>query len=77
MRSIFILLSACFLGGWPASANAAEQTHILCIMTDDMGWKDLHCQGNDVLSCVAKRTAPCSCACGLTTHTILSRHRGN
>ncbi|MFK7911342.1 MAG: sulfatase-like hydrolase/transferase, partial [Akkermansiaceae bacterium] len=26
-----------------------KRPHILLIMTDDMGWKDLHCQGNDVL----------------------------
>ncbi|WP_164922251.1 sulfatase [Rhodopirellula baltica] len=43
-----LLLTFC----WNAclvSAEAAEQPHILFIMADDMGWKDLHCQGNDVL----------------------------
>ncbi len=28
---------------------AANPPHILLIMTDDMGWQDLHCQGNPVL----------------------------
>ncbi|WDQ19572.1 sulfatase [Rhodopirellula sp. P2] len=43
-----LLLAFC----WNAclvSTATAEQPHILFIMADDMGWKDLHCQGNEVL----------------------------
>lgn len=28
---------------------AERQPHVLLILTDDMGWQDLHCQGNPVL----------------------------
>lgn len=31
-------------------AIAASPPHILLIMADDLGWKDLHCQGNDRLN---------------------------
>lgn len=40
---------------WPTfwaslpAASAATRPHILLIVTDDMGWMDLHCQGNPVL----------------------------
>ncbi len=30
-------------------AAAADRPHVLLIMTDDMGWRDLRCQGNDKL----------------------------
>ncbi len=33
----------------PLRVHAAEKPHIVCIMADDLGWKDLHCQGNRVL----------------------------
>lgn len=29
--------------------TAAEPPHILCILTDDQGWRDLGCQGNKIL----------------------------
>ena len=29
--------------------QAAEKPHILLIMADDLGWMDLHCQGNALL----------------------------
>jgi arylsulfatase A len=32
-----------------ACALGAERPHIICIMTDDLGWMDLSCQGNEVL----------------------------
>ena len=41
--SILILL---LLAASPASARP----NIVLIMTDDMGWMDLHCQGNDRLN---------------------------
>lgn len=44
IRHVAILLLASVAG-----VHAAEKPHVLLIMTDDMGWKDLHCQGNDVL----------------------------
>lgn len=28
---------------------AEERPHIICIMADDLGWKDLQCQGNPIL----------------------------
>ncbi len=35
---------------FPGSAEAAAiQPHIICIMADDLGWRDLHCQGNEIL----------------------------
>lgn len=37
-------------GGSAGAAEAAERPpHVLLILTDDMGWQDLHCQGNPVL----------------------------
>lgn len=39
-----VLLGACL----PAAVQASRP-HVLLIMTDDMGWMDLHCQGNPVL----------------------------
>ena len=49
MRSGSILMIACCLCGPVAPAIATDQLHILCIMADDLGWNDLHCQGNRVL----------------------------
>ena len=49
MRNRSIFLIACCLSGLAARAPAVEQPHILCIMADDLGWMDLHCQGNGVL----------------------------
>lgn len=31
------------------TADSPEQPHIVVIMADDLGWQDLHCQGNRVL----------------------------
>ncbi len=44
-----ILLAAFLLCGVP-KALLAKPPHVLLIMADDLGWKDLHCQGNAVLS---------------------------
>ena len=30
-------------------SRSADRPHVVLIMTDDMGWRDLHCQGNDRL----------------------------
>lgn len=46
------LIALCSLAVCTAHLSAdetPERPHILLIMTDDMGWKDLHCQGNEVL----------------------------
>lgn len=48
-RSLMMMMIGCCLSGLAASGVAAEKPHIVCIMADDLGWKDLHCQGNDVL----------------------------
>jgi arylsulfatase A len=39
------LVAVCLIG-MALPASAAEQPHIVLIMADDLGWKDLHCQGN-------------------------------
>jgi len=45
-----LLLACCLLVPVPKTFGfAAERPNIVLIMTDDMGWKDLHCQGNPVL----------------------------
>ncbi len=49
MRNGSILLFAFCLSGLAVPVLAAERPHILCIMSDDLGWSDLHCQGNEVL----------------------------
>ena len=46
-RTIFFL--ACCLCGLVKHAPAGDPPHVLLIMADDLGWKDLHCQGNKVL----------------------------
>lgn len=49
MKNRVIFLIVCCLLGVTAPLSASEEPHILLIVTDDMGWKDLHCQGNPVL----------------------------
>ncbi|QDT07308.1 Arylsulfatase [Rubripirellula lacrimiformis] len=49
MRSSLALLILGCLCSWLDFAAAADPPHVLCIMTDDLGWQDLHCQGNPVL----------------------------
>lgn len=49
MRSLLRLLFGCCLAFASASIDAADQPHVLCIMADDLGWIDLHCQGNQKL----------------------------
>lgn len=44
-RTIFcltIMLLACFV----LPVNASKPLHIVLVMADDLGWMDLHCQGN-------------------------------
>ncbi len=51
IASIFILASSCF--GWvlPAGAQiAAPRPHILYIITDDQGWKDVGFHGSDIMT---------------------------
>lgn len=43
-----VVLPGCSFGGARASASK-KRTNILLIMIDDLGWMDLHCQGNDRL----------------------------
>lgn len=40
-----LLLLPCLL----RAEDIKKQPHVLLIMTDDMGWMDLNCQGNDIL----------------------------
>ena len=49
MHHRFCCLLPLLLCGLVARSSAADQPHILCIMTDDQGWMDLGCQGNKVL----------------------------
>ena len=45
-----ILLSSLLISPMMAEQSAkASRPNILLIMADDMGWKDLHCQGNNIL----------------------------
>ncbi|RCS41507.1 DUF4976 domain-containing protein [Bremerella cremea] len=48
VRLIVCFVIACCAGGIGLSAEAAPP-HIVLIMADDMGWQDLHCQGNERL----------------------------
>lgn len=45
-RMLFVL---CLIGVPTPVAEASERPHIVCIMADDLGWMDLHCQGNRAL----------------------------
>lgn len=46
----WLCLSACWMiATWTKTAQCEERPHILCIMADDMGWRDLQCQGNPIL----------------------------
>ena len=47
-RRLATLIGFCF-SGFCASSVAAEKPNVVLIMTDDMGWMDLHCQGNPLL----------------------------
>ena len=49
MPTCFRCLLACYLLSLATMAAAGEQPNILLILTDDLGWNDLHCQGNPVL----------------------------
>ena len=49
MKKTSCFLMACCLVAVAAGANAAENPNIVLIMTDDMGWMDLRCQGNPIL----------------------------
>lgn len=44
-RRALLILFTMFVAG----RAQADQPNVLLIMTDDMGWMDLHCQGNDLL----------------------------
>ncbi|MCA9062863.1 MAG: sulfatase-like hydrolase/transferase, partial [Planctomycetaceae bacterium] len=43
-----LIVAACLVGP-DGAATGAERPHIVCIMADDLGWQDLHCQGNSIL----------------------------
>ena len=43
-----VLLPGCGINRWTAPASK-RRTNIILIMIDDLGWMDLHCQGNDRL----------------------------
>jgi len=40
------ILGGCLLATLPISVAAAERPNILLVMIDDLGWRDLGCQGN-------------------------------
>jgi arylsulfatase A-like enzyme len=46
MRFTLIFLVGCWLTQYSTSIDAAHRPHVVCIMADDLGWMDLHCQGN-------------------------------
>ena len=43
--SLLFLLSA--LGAWPVRADAGERPNVVLFLVDDLGWKDIGCQGSD------------------------------
>jgi arylsulfatase A len=47
-RHTLVLFVCCLIDVISVSA-AADRPHILCIMSDDLGWMDLGCQGNKIL----------------------------
>ena len=46
LHRILVLAACCRL---VAVAETAPPPNIVVIMADDLGWKDLHCQGNERL----------------------------
>ncbi|MEZ6142467.1 MAG: sulfatase [Zavarzinella sp.] len=50
IRVCSLFLPCCLLGASSMPAFATQQPNILLIMTDDMGWMDLNCQGNQRLN---------------------------
>lgn len=46
---IGFVVAMSLIGSSRSTAVEVTQPHVLIIMTDDMGWMDLHCQGNAVL----------------------------
>ncbi len=44
----FLAGLVCLTSG-AAFSHGADPPHIVCIMADDLGWSDLHCQGNAIL----------------------------
>jgi arylsulfatase A len=52
MRNLFLIwLSACWtISSYTKILWGEELPHIICIMADDLGWRDLHCQGNPILN---------------------------
>ena len=49
-RSLFLALLAGPLGGLLPVQAAPSKPNILFILIDDMGWKDIACQGNPYLT---------------------------
>ncbi len=49
MQNRFLFLIAGYALGMGTCAATAGKPHIVLIMADDLGWRDLHCQGNPVL----------------------------
>ncbi|PQO26570.1 sulfatase [Blastopirellula marina] len=50
MKATSLVFASCFcLIAAAAASQAAEKPNILLVMVDDMGWMDLHCQGNEKL----------------------------
>jgi arylsulfatase A len=47
LLGIFLAVTGCAIV--QAAAESAKRPNVLLIMTDDMGWMDLHCQGNEIL----------------------------
>jgi len=47
--SAVVVLVAQVIYTQPVNADQASRPNIILILADDMGWKDLHVQGNDVL----------------------------
>nr|WP_238388706.1 sulfatase [Roseimaritima ulvae] len=46
---MFVLIGLLTFHSLAAAVDPADRPHIVCIMADDLGWQDLHCQGNAIL----------------------------
>ena len=45
-----LLLTCCLFAAFQAKAvHGSDKPNLVVIMADDLGWKDLHCYGNDLI----------------------------
>ena len=63
LRPTSLNLAAVCLLAFPFLSAAGEKPNIVVIMADDLGWRDLHCYGNEQVDTpVLDQLAPKACA---------------